>query len=260
MAQNECVRLVLGAIKTSPVRKMHHLAAIPPVEFSMRKLRVSAAIRLKTLPHRGEIASQLRQADDEERVTTTLTLLPLPNSQLDETTTPFVAQPKPDRLTIKLPEPNLDAKQRKAYEQGLLAEVKKAANNEDSLALFTDGSRKMVRHTKRTGCGSVLIHRNQNIDAKFRHLGRKHTIYDGEMMGLAIGMVTAAHHVRQHPSRYKRLVLTADNQAAVGTIADISASCRHMRAGKHSSHSWPNPAPSPSGPRTLTGPSPPRPC
>jgi ribonuclease HI len=222
VAQNEGVRWVLGAFRTTSVRDMHHLAAIPPVAYTARKLRIGAAIRLNTLPARGEISKRLQQAAAEDGVTTSLTLLPLPLQHLDETVTPFAALPLPNRLSVKLPRANLDETERKAYEKSLLAEVKAAANSKDALAMFSDGSRKFIRHTKRAGCGSVLVHQNKSTDFRFKHLGCKHTIYDAELMGLAMGMVTAARYIRHHPGRVKQLVLSADNQAAVGTITDTS--------------------------------------
>jgi ribonuclease HI len=158
----------------------------------------------------------------KDRVTTSLTLLPLPLQHLDETVTPFISRPAPDRLSVKLPRANLEETERKAYEKRLLAEVKAAASSKDALAMFSDGSRKTIRHTKRAGCGSILVHQNRSADFRFKHLGRKHTIYDAELMGLAMGMITAARYIRRHPGRVKKLVLTADNQAAVGTITDTS--------------------------------------
>jgi hypothetical protein len=144
VAQNKGVRWVLGAFKTTSVREMHHLAAIPPVAYTTRKLCIGAAICLNTLLTQSEISKRLQQAATEDGVTTSLTLLPLPLQHLDETVTPFVSQPAPDRLLVKLPRANLEETKRKAYEKRLLAEVKLVANSKDALAMFSDGSRKTI--------------------------------------------------------------------------------------------------------------------
>jgi hypothetical protein len=122
----------------------------------------------------------------------------------------------------RLDVPLTDVERKAIGEKNLLAEFKAAAGSTDTLAMFSDGSRKPVRHTKRAGCGSVLVHQNRSVDFRFKHLDRKHTIYDAELMGLAMGMITAARFIRWHPGRAKRLVLAVGNQAAIETIADVS--------------------------------------
>ncbi|KEP48231.1 reverse transcriptase from mobile element jockey protein, partial [Rhizoctonia solani 123E] len=53
-AQNECLRWILGAFKTTPVPVMEHLASIPPLHITFTKILDNYAAKLRTIPHLAE--------------------------------------------------------------------------------------------------------------------------------------------------------------------------------------------------------------
>ncbi|KAI5115189.1 hypothetical protein M0805_005559 [Coniferiporia weirii] len=55
VAQNQALRLMAGAFKTSPSSGLHHLLAILPIPFLLRHLLVNSATRLSKLPLSSQV-------------------------------------------------------------------------------------------------------------------------------------------------------------------------------------------------------------
>jgi hypothetical protein len=53
-------------------------------------------------------------------------------------------------------------------------------------------------------------------------LGKRHTIYDGELMGASMGVKLAADWIGRLNNKIRTVVLAIDNQAAVGQISDAT--------------------------------------
>jgi ribonuclease HI len=240
-AQNEALRWLSGAFRTSPTPELHHLGAVLPIPLQLEKISHKAAIRLRTLPHSSQLVRRLPS-----------TFGPVPDSPLAqirlrqenaqhppaiihhlasqispelETTQPYHTLPWKAahswgaRLTVSIPDAGASQTAKDAYIRGLKSKISQA--DPATLLLFTDGSRRRAGEHRATGAGYSAFRNGREIHTGKWGLGRKSNVYDGEMLALAGAAFRATEIVHAHPT-ITEIVFLSDNQAALRTIHDTT--------------------------------------
>ncbi|VDB84849.1 unnamed protein product, partial [Peniophora sp. CBMAI 1063] len=195
IAQNEGLRWMLGAFRTTPSAEMHHLGAILPIHILLKQLSHNAAIRLRTLPRTSQVLRRTPRTWDESDPHCPV---PLPNTVKDPSATiihhlasltsanaeqiiPYHDPPWSrhhnwgDRLLVTLPERDADERRRALYVRDVRVRIDDYSHDPRTIVVFTDGSRRRVdghRH-RRTGAGFVIFRNGQEIRAGKRCLGRR---------------------------------------------------------------------------------------
>ena len=243
-AQNEGLRWLLGAFRTTPSAEMHHIGAIVPIPFLLQRLTTNAATRLLTLPASSQVLARLPPEWPEH---SDAPPVPLPHTLMSrsktpptiihhlatlthpesEHTIPYYSPPwnsKPNwgpRLTTLAPPNAASDDERKEYITQIQTKIHSISTSFSTLSIFTDGSRKLHRNKTRTGAGYVLLCQGQEVSAGRRGLGKRANVYDAEMLALAGAATAALEYVQQHP-QITNIHFFSDNKAAVSSIVDTT--------------------------------------
>jgi ribonuclease HI len=243
-AQNEGLRWILGAFRTTPAPALHHLSSILPIPHLLQLISTRAAIRIHTLPLSSQIHSRLPASWNPPTQDIPVPLPPSlyssPNnpptiihhlasltSSLSERTLPFHTPPWlrkhqwGDRLTISTPPKQNSKADVDNYSRDLKSRLNELARSPEALVLYTDGSRRRSSGRRRTGAGYVAHSRGAEVQARRWGLGRRADNYDAEMFALAGASAGAAEWHRHHPHT-KTFVFLADNEAAIRSITDTN--------------------------------------
>ena len=246
-AQNEGLRWILGAFRTSHTPDLHHIASILPVPHLLKLLSTNAANRLKTLPRSSQVLKRLPSDWEESAPEDTPVSLPPPltsknkptaihhlaslsNPKTERTlpyyTAPWERQhPWGDRLAVNTPSPTLSRRERDGLSQSSQSTINRMSKDPFSLLVFSDGSRKAVpgHSHPRSGAGFVILHEGNPVKKGRIHLGARTSIFDAEMWALAFAARAAKSYVDTIPPdgftiRPTRIIFCSDNISALNTI------------------------------------------
>ncbi|KAI5115165.1 hypothetical protein M0805_000297, partial [Coniferiporia weirii] len=168
VAQNQALRLVAGAFKTSPSSGLHHLLAILPIPFLLRHLLVNSAARLSKLPLTSQVIARLppawgpspshvpnpvnRLRSSPDHPVSILHRLAFLSSPTSEPLYPYLAPPwralplRHPRLHLPDPPPTThDVAHRRAISRSLAHRLHLLSLDPSNLLIYTDGSRHLVR-------------------------------------------------------------------------------------------------------------------
>jgi ribonuclease HI len=243
-AQNEGLRWILGAFRTTPSPALHHLSSILPIPHLLHQISSRAAVRIHTLPATSQIHTRL-PASWNAHASEPPVPLPPPlyatsrspptiihhlaslTTPQSETTLPFFTppwhrkHPWGDRLSINLP-PNQSSKADvDRYSRDLKSHLERLSRNPETLTIYTDGSKRRSNGRRRTGAGYVAFSSGTEVRTGRWGLGRRADNFDAEMYALAGASAAAADWHRDHPHA-KLISFFTDNQAAIRTIADTN--------------------------------------
>ena len=118
------------------------------------------------------------------------------------------------RVTTILPP---EKSKRENYEASLGGLFGALRDQEDSLVISTDGSRRKVGGARRTGAGLVIRHGHQVISESKFGVGRRTNVYDGESLALMAGMRYAHQYCLGHPN-IKQIYFFSDSSSALTNI------------------------------------------
>jgi ribonuclease HI len=243
-AQNEGLRWILGAFRTSPAPALHHLTSILPIPHLLQHISTRAAIRIHTLPSSSQIHPRLPLSwnppaqeapvplppalySSSRNPPTIIHHLASLTSPQSERTFPFHTPPWHrkhqwgERLTVSTPPPKSSKADVDRYSRDLKSRLNELARNSEALTLFTDGSKRRSNGRRRTGAGFVAYSLGAEVQAGRWGLGRRADNFDAEMYALAGASAAAAKRHREHPHT-KTFLFLADNQAAINTITDTN--------------------------------------
>jgi ribonuclease HI len=224
VAQNACVRWVMGAFRTSPVEELHHIACIPPIRYTLVKQLENACIRLNCLKRSHPLNVQMSTAENITNLTRMATWV----SQIVEHVVPGLRLPWHINACIQCTTDESDRTHA----------INVGTRSDTTVIVYTDGSG-MKAHwliivdryrrfqqtiditQKRFGAGVVAYIGGKKIAEKHWPGGAQATVYDMEMLALAGGMRTAVDIAKENKN-ISRIVLASDNTSAVGSISDLS--------------------------------------
>ena len=242
------MRRIAGAFRTTPVNLLPLLTSLPPMSVTIRKLCDSAATRLFRLPHTAEISRRLPAsffAEDDRLDPPTHHPFPRPGPNqkpqdrsnltslarsLDPNTersdpyhshnAPYAlaasSPPFAGRLFFKHKPCHKDDKKSLVTEQNIL--VAQLSLREDSLVVFTDGSR---RDCGATGYGLVGYHMNREVFKLRVPFAKKASQWDAEMYALAHASYSINRTLQSNP-RITRVQMFSDASSAIQKIFDGS--------------------------------------
>jgi ribonuclease HI len=241
-AQNEGLRWILGAFRTSPSPALHHLTSILPIPHLLHQISARAAIRIHTLPTTSQIHPRL-PASWNLQTSDPPVLLPPPlyassrspptiihhlaslTSPQAERTFPFHTppwlrhHPWGDRLTIITPPSQISKADVDKYARDLKSHIAELDRKPNALTIYTDGSKRRSNGRRRTGAGYTAYFQGAEVRSGRWGLGRRADNFDAEMYALAGASAAATDWHRLHPQT-KIVTIFADNQAAIRTIVD----------------------------------------
>ncbi|QRW06896.1 Reverse transcriptase from mobile element jockey protein [Ceratobasidium sp. AG-Ba] len=236
--QNQGIRWLLGAFRTSPVSAMEHVASIPPLPLTLQRFSENAAVRLRRLHTQSQVARRLppnwdTHSNDAPHPSRTKRSPPsiiyhVANmSQPDaEFTIPYLAAPWESphpwlhRLKVTLPDPRGGREERNEY----IAKAKNrisSAEEDGSLLCYSDGSKRITNGSRRVGAGFLIIRSGQEVSQGKLSLGPRADVFDAEMMALAISAKRAEYMVAHSHDPPKSILFSSDNQAAVRSISSL---------------------------------------
>jgi ribonuclease HI len=242
-AQNEGLRWILGAFRTTPAPALHHLSSILPIPHLLQHISTRAAIRIHSLPLSSQIHPRLPVSwnppaqdipvplppslySSPKNPPTIIHHLASLTSPLSERTLPFHTPPWlqkhqwGDRLTISTPPKQNSKADVDNYSWDLKSRLNELAHSPEALVLYTDGSRRRSSGRRRTGARYVAHYRGAEVQTRRWGLGRQADNYNAEMFALAGASAGAAEWHHHHPHT-KTFVFLADNKAAIRSITDI---------------------------------------
>jgi ribonuclease HI len=240
-AQNEGLRWLLGAFRTSPTAELHHIGAIYPIPHLLERLSRKAATRLQTLPRTSQVLRRMPGNFDTAAPDIPFPLQPPrtppkhPPTIIHHLATyidpdgerliPYYEPPWAPRnpwgtrLTIVKPPKGASQKAKDAYLANLRTELRTAGPS--TLYVFTDGSRRSTTRGQRSGAGYSAVINGEELRSGKWGLGRRAGVYDAEMLALAGGAAAAADIARERPE-VNQIIFLADNQAALDTVGSLS--------------------------------------
>ncbi|KAF8749714.1 Reverse transcriptase (RNA-dependent DNA polymerase) [Rhizoctonia solani] len=203
--QNQGLRWILGAFRTTPTRCMEHLASIPPLHIACLRIVENLASKLKSIPARAELARRLPPDWDSSAEPQHVTKSPISfAASLSHPDTEFISpylvhpsapnNPWPEQLEIdgKSPGPSKKA-------------AAKIIQNEIDLA--------------ESNASGNIIHSFSDGHAGALNGIPKANIYDAEMLGIALCLGRSVQIAKQVQAN--RIVIYCDNQAAVKSISSL---------------------------------------
>ncbi|KAF8752989.1 Reverse transcriptase (RNA-dependent DNA polymerase) [Rhizoctonia solani] len=208
--QNQGLRWILGAFRTTPTRCMEHLASIPPLHIACLRIIENFASKLRSIPTLAEVARRLPQSWDSST-----SPQPNPKSPIAfaaslshpdiEFITPYLVHPSkpnnpwPDQLSIDEKSPSAT---KKAAAKVIQNEIEEAESNPNGNTIhsFSDGHAGSLN-------GTIPQHRPRA------------NIYDAEMLGIALCLNKSVSIAEQVQA--KRIIIYCDNQAAVKAISSL---------------------------------------
>ena len=116
VAQNDAVRKISGCFRTTPIEPLHLLVGIPPISFTLQKLRETFGERLLRLPpssplHTLRSFNPLASWSADYLPRSTLTLFPpIISSSFSFPNAPYAQHESWDRLTLSYVRPEKDAR------------------------------------------------------------------------------------------------------------------------------------------------------
>jgi ribonuclease HI len=244
-AQNEGLRWLLGAFRTTPSAEMHYIGAILPIPYLLQRLSRNAAVRLQTLPHSSQVLARLPPSWEEHCVDVPV---PIPHSPSASKVPPTIihhlaslSHPQSERLipyftppwekkntfngrlVINVPSLSSSRSDRDEHVTNLKIRLQTIQADPTVLTVFTDGSRRRPvgkRHC-RTGAGYIAYVKGKEIRSGSWGLGHRAGIYDAEMLALA-GSAAAAVEIQSHCPELKTILFLSDNRSALNTISDTT--------------------------------------
>jgi hypothetical protein len=188
VAQNEGLRWILGAFRTSPAEDMHHLASIPPIKYVLDQYSTNASTRLHTIGANHGLNQRLRRiAAERPLARTALTDLRLRSADVVETIEPALAVPGDD-------DPRFERTLDDTVTEQLIRCHKRDVN---TLTVYSDGSLYVRGGFRRVGAGALVTHKGANVITRKWPCGSRAEVYDAEMIGLAGASAKALSSCRQ---------------------------------------------------------------
>jgi ribonuclease HI len=99
--------------------------------------------------------------------------------------------------------------------------IAEANEDEETLVVYTDGSKDVKSGVRRVGAGAAVYRMEELVRIHKWGGGSRATIFDAEMMGLAKGMASAVEFAEKTGrTKVKKVVLATDNESALLMIRD----------------------------------------
>ncbi|KAF8752957.1 Reverse transcriptase (RNA-dependent DNA polymerase) [Rhizoctonia solani] len=164
--QNQGLRWILGAFRTTPTRCMEHLASIPPLHIACLRIIENFASKLRSIPTLAEVARRLPQSWDSST-----SPQPNPKSPIAfaaslshpdiEFITPYLVHPSkpnnpwPDQLSIDEKSPSAT---KKAATKVIQNEIEEAESNPNGNTIhsFSDGHAGSLNGVPKIGLGFIV--------------------------------------------------------------------------------------------------------
>ncbi|QRW18647.1 Reverse transcriptase (RNA-dependent DNA polymerase) [Rhizoctonia solani] len=227
--QNQGLRWILGAFRTTPTRCMEHLASIPPLHIACLRIIENLASKLRSIPTLAEVARRLPQSWDSST-----SPQPNPKSPIAfaaslshpdiEFITPYLVHPSkpnnpwPDQLSIDEKPPGAT---KNAAAKVIQNEIEEAESNPNGNTIhsFSDGHAGSLNGVPKIGLGFIVKYGYQILARQSYSIGPRANIYDAEMLGIALCLNKSVSIAEQVQA--KRIIIYCDNQAAVKTISSL---------------------------------------
>ncbi|CUA75631.1 Muscle M-line assembly protein unc-89 [Rhizoctonia solani] len=241
-AQNEGLRWLLGAFRTTPSDAMHHIGSILPIPIALNRLSQNAATRILSLPTRSQLLLRLprdwpdhdpsvpqptQRRHSNPTIIHHLAGLAHPNA---ERTFPYFSPPwnlhNPwgNRLKVSLPSAT-ESREQKAESIRFISAHLSSLVSSDSLVIFSDGSRLSSNGHRRTGAGYVITRHGIEVRSVRMALGRKAEVFDAEMYALAGAASSVRTLIASNPDPNPcppTITFCTDSRAAASSIVNLN--------------------------------------
>jgi hypothetical protein len=242
--QDEAVRWMMGAFRTTPAEPLHQLIAILPIHIRLQMLSKTAAFTLLTIPHSSQLIQHLGPpwcSVDEFDDNVPLTPHPTPNTPLtrlaalvpQEARRPVSFQPD---QWLRLPPQNdrlraLEAIPRGEDRKRLATQIKQVTANRHNktLILFCQGSKPNDRDGTPTGVAVCIAWRlGKEIGHETKFLGPNASTSDAAYKAILL----ATDYIRDHPPNSKEGGPTEIRS----TDANVARDCLKSGTRDHHEH------------------------
>ncbi|KAF8714675.1 Reverse transcriptase (RNA-dependent DNA polymerase), partial [Rhizoctonia solani] len=227
--QNQGLRWILGAFRTTPSRCMEHLASIPPLHIACLRIIENLASKLKSIPALAEVARRLPPEWDsstevQRNPKSPITFAASLSHPDTEFITPYLVHPSkpnipwPGQLEIEHKSP---APLKKAAAKIIQNEIDEAESNHlgNTVHGFSDGHAGTLNGVPKVGLGYIVKYGHKILARNSHSIGPRANIYDAEMLGIAMCLNSAVRTAEQVQA--KRIIIYCDNQAAVKAISSL---------------------------------------
>ncbi|KAF8749499.1 Reverse transcriptase (RNA-dependent DNA polymerase) [Rhizoctonia solani] len=206
--QNQGLRWILGAFRTTPTRCMEHLASIPPLHIACIRIIENLASKLRSIPTLAEVAQRLPQSWDSSTSSQ-----PNPKSPIA-----FAASLSHPDIEFITKSPSAT---KNAAAKVIQNEIKEAESNPNGNTIhsFSDGHAGSLNGVPKIGLGFIVKYGHQTLARQSYSIGPRANIYDAEMLGIALCLKKSVAIAEQVQA--KRIIVYCDNQAAVKTISSL---------------------------------------
>jgi ribonuclease HI len=242
-ALNHALRLITRAFKTSPISALQHIAHIPPIAYTIKKLCYGSSIRFHRLLPDSPVLLRIPQDKPNIRIrhgpSGSSSTIRIPNAilsplhriaRLTKATSTPTLNPLQDppwaptlsvnpRITTTLPPPK---EERLRFRETLEDLLNGQRQRNDSLVISTDGSRRSIGGTKRTGAG-ISVRRGDVVVHEWAiGVGKRTNVYDGESLAIAVAMRFALKYCENRPE-ITQIYIFSDSAAALTNITRSTA-------------------------------------
>ncbi|QRW18463.1 ribonuclease H-like protein [Rhizoctonia solani] len=234
--QNQGLRWLLGAFKTTPIPCLEHLASIPPLHITCHKLIMNYSAKLRTIPKSSEVAKRLPASWDthtptlnSNRKNTTESLqspihfiashshphIEFVSPHINHPSNPTI--PFPDQIKIK---DSTDGLKRDEYRDKILSKISVLEECHASVLGYSDGHAAVSNGIRKVGVGYVIRAGKRTLSSSSVGIGPRANIYDAEMLGILLAFMKAKQIAENQG--YRKIRIYCDNQSAVKSITDLS--------------------------------------
>ena len=233
-AQNEAIRHMAGAFRTTPVDPLLQLMGVMPIDIHIKKLIKNASLRLYRLPLNSQLLARVPGPWGPPRAG----LLPLPVlpprrayiSNLRSLAANLPNGPRIDLLAappwqLDFSSPRLSSNHRVRHgdEKKLwINTIKSNTSRPNHLTVFARGSKSNWHREDdlqpAIGVASLWVN-DQEVASATRHIGVTATVFDADLAALASAILQAQLYLNTHPGT--QVTIFSTNPAAIQAITNL---------------------------------------
>ena len=236
---NGALRLVCRAFRTTSIPALQYISHIPPICHTIKRLCYSTSLRMHRLLPNSPVLQRIPTPSHPQihlahQHSHTINILQTPSSRkspLERIAQLANATPTPSlnplhdppwtqlfsnhpQVSLNLPPPK---DMREQYKTNMTDILRNSLDKDNILVIGTDGSRRKVVGSRRTGAGVFIRHGHTIVSEHSYGIGQKSNVYDGESLALMAGMRLAVQYCSNHP-QISTIHFFSDSASALSNI------------------------------------------
>ncbi|QRW21926.1 RNA-directed DNA polymerase from mobile element jockey [Rhizoctonia solani] len=226
--QNQGLRWLLGAFKTTPISCLEHLASIPPLHITCKKLVMNYLAKLRTIPKLSEVTKWLpiswdmhthtlnsNRCNNSKSIQSPIHFIASHSNPQIEFVSPYLnhlSNPSilfPDQIKIK---DTTNGLKRNIYCNKILSKISILKECHASVLGYSDGHAAVSNGIWKVGVG-YIIHAEKRTLLLLVGIGLQANIYNAEMLGILLAFMKAKQIAENQG--YCKICIYCNNQSAV---------------------------------------------